>query len=123
MRAERRLTPAETALRRLDEAADLLSSAQAEEFSLEVADTLRSYLIARFEFQSLPEALPAFAETLPMQTVQHRALFETFSSLLEFAVSMEFDLAAVDLEAIRDAARHVIIRTTLTGKGAGRSRW
>ena len=122
MRSERRLTPAETALRRLDEAADLLSSAQAEEFSLEVANTLRTYLVARFEFESLPESLPAFAENLPTQTVQHRALFESFASLLNFAVSMDFELAAVDLEAMRDAARHMIIRTTLNGNGAGRAR-
>ncbi len=123
MRSERRLTPAETALRRLDEAADLLNQADAEEFSLEIADTIRTYLVARFDLASLPQSLSGFTGALPSQMVKHQTVLEQFASLLDLAVSMEFALCATDMEAMRDAARHVIIRTTLTGTGAGRARW
>jgi len=117
------LTPAETALRRLDEAADLLNQADAEEFSLEIADTVRTYLVARFDLAALPQSLSDFAGALPSQMVQHQVVLENFTSLVDLAVSMAFALGAADMEAMRDAARHVIIRTTLTGTGAGRARW
>ena len=123
MRAERLLNPAEKALRRLDEAADFLNSAQGEEFSLEVADTVRTYLLKRFELDSLPESLSDFARAIPAKMVQHQGVLDRFASLLDIAMSMRFALSVPDLEAMRDAARHVIIRTTLTSNGAGKARW
>ncbi len=55
--------------------------------------------------------------------MQHRSVLENFASFLDLAVSVAFTLDAGDMEAMRNAARHVIIRTTLTGSGAGRIRW
>ncbi len=123
MRAERLLNPAEKALRRLDEAADYLNSNEGEVFSLEVADTVRNYLLRRFELETLPRSLSEFAKAIPAKLVQHQSVLEHFASQLDFAESMGFALSVPDLEAIRDAARHVIIRTSLTSNGAGKARW
>ena len=122
MRAERVLTPTEKALRRLDEAADLLTPSQGEEFATEVADTLRSYLQKRFDLDAPPNSLSKFARDIPPQFLRHQSVLEHFASLLDFAESMEFALGVPDLEALRDSARHVIIRTTLTGNRTGRVR-
>lgn len=123
MRAERLLTPAEKALRRLDEAADYLNANEGEEFALEIADTIRSYLLKRFELKELPQSLSEFARVVPTRLVQHQAVLEHFAALLDIAASMDFAMSVPDLEAIRDAARHVIIRTTLTGNGARSAGW
>jgi len=123
MRAERLLNPAEKALRRLDEATDYLNSNEGEEFTLEVADAVRTYLLKRFELETLPASLSEFAKAIPAKMVQHQAVLGRFAALLDFAESMQFALGVADLEAMRDAARHVIIRTTLTGHGAGKARW
>jgi hypothetical protein len=123
MRAERLLNPAQRALRRLDEAAEYLNTNEGEEFSLEIADTVRGYLMKRFELETLPQSLSEFARTIPAQLVQHQAVLERFASLLDIASSMGFAMNVPDLEAMRDAARHVIIRTTLTGNGARSAGW
>jgi hypothetical protein len=100
----------------LDEAAELLNPAEAEEFVLEIASTIRSYLMVRFELADLPESLPEFLEVVPDLEVKYRGVLERFTSLLEMAASIRFVLSVPDLEAIRDSARHVIIKTTINGR-------
>jgi hypothetical protein len=118
MRTERLLNIHEKALRRLDEAAELLNTQQGAEFCLEVADTIRTYLLERFGLSTLPKSLSEFAAVIPGQSVQHQSVMEHFATQLNFAESLGFVLAVPDLEALRDSARHVIIRTTLSGHRA-----
>jgi hypothetical protein len=110
-----RLTPAQEALRRLEEARPLMRPDSAREFGIATSEVIRSYLEKRFAVVATRTTTEEFLHALLQESndalSRHRPLLAQFLERCDFVKFAGETLAVADLESLFQSARGFVLET------------